>query len=271
LVSVGSRWCCSYRYHHGPCQGQAASHAVFFKVALPLLLSAVLFLALSLPYLIVGIQPNLTFYETSHLLLFGLPGALLVLGFKGLVQSAIGDRAALVGVFGLAAIVSISALWNSYMFMQARALREEALSSHLGAIPMPAATVFDLADGFENYSPRFTPFGIAEVTGMLLLAWGAHPFFGFSLQGERPTILQEMESAWNVEGSAFSNMDPSGPQATIMLEPGPAAAPNGRLVRHYYACRLLRRCDVAEFLAQLANVKIDVGPIAGVLPAGGSK
>jgi hypothetical protein len=177
LVSVGSRWCCSYRYHHGPCQGQAASHAVFFKVALPLLLSAVLFLALSLPYLIVGIQPNLTFYETSHLLLFGLPGALLVLGFKGLVQSAIGDRAALVGVFGLAAIVSISALWNSYMFMQARALREEALSSHLGAIPMPAATVFDLADGFENYSPRFTPFGIAEVTGMLLLAWGAHPFF----------------------------------------------------------------------------------------------
>jgi hypothetical protein len=66
-------------------------------------------------------------------------------------------------------------------------------------------------------------------------------------------------------------MDPSGPQATILFEPGPAAAPDSRLVRHYYACRLLGQCDVAEFLAQLANVKIDVGPIAGVLPVAGSK
>jgi hypothetical protein len=102
---------------------------------------------------------------------------------------------------------------------------------------------------------------------MLWLAWGDHPFFGYSQQAERPTVLQEMEAARNSEGSAFHHMDPSGPQATIMFEPGPAAAPNGKLVRHYYACRLFRLCDVAEFISQLANVKIDVGPIAGVLPA----
>jgi hypothetical protein len=75
-----------------------------------------------------------------------------------------------------------------------------------------------------------------------------------------------MESAWTTEGSAFRNMDPFGPQATISLEPGPAAAPDAVLVRHYYACRLLTRCDVAALLAQLAVVKVEVGPIAGVLP-----
>jgi hypothetical protein len=131
---------------------------------------------------------------------------------------------------------------------------------------MPAATLFDLVDGFEKVSPRFAPFGVAEVSGMLRLAWGDHPFFGFSLPGERPTILREMESAWTTEGSAFRNMDPFGPQATILLEPGPAAAPDAVLVRHYYACRLLARCEVAALLAQLAVVKVEVGPIAGVLP-----
>jgi hypothetical protein len=245
---------------------EAPARTPIFEIALPFLLSVLLFFALSMPYLIAGIQPTLSFYETRHLVLFGLPGALLVLAVKRLVQGAIGDRAALVGVFGLASILSIAALWNSYVYLQARTLKQEALSRDLAHIPMPAATVFDLVDGFERISPRFAPFSIPEVSGMLRLAWGDHPFFGFSFPGERPTILREMKSAWNVEGSPFRSMDPSGPQATISLDPGPAAAPDAVLVQHYYACRLLARCDVASLLKQLAVVKVSVGPIAGVLP-----
>jgi hypothetical protein len=237
------------------------------RIAAPLLLSVLLFLALSLPYLIAAIRPSLHFYETRHLLLFGLPGALFTLAAKRAGESIIGRKAAYVGVFGLATIVSVAALWNSYFFLQARALKQEALFSHLAAMPMPPAVVFDVDDGFADHTSQPVPFGIPEVTGMLWLAWGDHPFFGYSQQAERPTVLQEMEAARNSEGSAFHHMDPSGPQATIMFEPGPAAAPNGKLVRHYYACRLFRLCDVAEFISQLANVKIDVGPIAGVLPA----
>ena len=155
--------------------------------------------------------------------------------------------------------------------MQARALKQEALFSQLAAMPMPAATVFDLNDGFYDHSSQHIPFGIAEVSGMLRLAWGDHPFFGFSQQGERPTVLQEMDSARNVEGSAFRNMDPSGPQATILLEPGPAAASNAVMMRRYYVCRLLPRCEIAAFLRQLADVTVDVGPIAGVTPLISSK
>jgi hypothetical protein len=245
---------------------EAPANTPVFEITLPFLLSVLLFFALSMPYLIAGIQPTLSFYETRHLVLFGLPGALLVLAVKRLVQGAIGDRAALVGVFGLASIVSIAALWNSYVYLQARTLKQEALSSHLADMPMPAATVFDLVDGFESHSQRFAPFGIAEVSGMLRLAWGDHPFFGFSLPGERPTILREMQSAWTIEGSPFRSMDPSGLQATISLEPGPSAAPDAVLARHYYACRLLARCDVAALLTQLVIVKVEIGPIAGVLP-----
>jgi len=240
-------------------------------IALPLLLSVLLFFALALPYLISGIRPSEHFYETRHLLLFGLPGALFVLSVKRLLEALIGDRAAVALTFGPALIVSVAALWSSYVFVQARVLKQEALSSHLAAIPMPDAIVFNLDDGFYDHSPQHVPFGIAEVTGMLRLAWGDHPFFGFSLQGERPTILQEMEASRTAEGSAFHNIDPSGPQATISLRPGPAAAPNAVMVRHYYACRLLRQCDVAEFLRQLALVKIDLGPIAGVIPLPRSK
>lgn len=105
---------------------------------------------------------------------------------------------------------------------------------------------------------------------MLRLAWGNQPFFGFSLIAERPSILQEMEEARTATGSAFHHFDPSGSQATISLQPGPGAAPNQTLVWKYYACRFLARCDVAEFLAQLAHVTIKVGPIAGVTPLDGA-
>jgi hypothetical protein len=236
------------------------------RIALPLLLSVLLFAALALPYLISGIRPTQHFYETRHLLLFGLPGALVVLSAKRLLETIIGDRAAVALAFGLALIVSVAALWSSYIFVQARVLKQQALSSHLAGMPMPAALVFDLDDGFYDHSRRQVPFGIAEITGMLRLAWGERPFFGFSQQAERPTILQEMELSRVAEGSAFRYIDLSGPQATISLRPGPAAAPNAVLVRHYYACRLLARCNVAAFLTQLAVVKVDVGPIAGVLP-----
>ena len=236
------------------------------RIGLPLCLGLLLFAALALPYLIAGIRPTEHFYETRHLLLFGLPAAFLVVAGKRLLESIVGERAAVAVAFGLALIVSVAALWSSYFFLQARVLKQEALSSHLAAMPMPAAIVFNLKDGFYDGSPRYAPFGIAEVTGMLRLAWGDHPFLGFSLQGERPTVLQEVELIRISEGSAYHHVDPSGWQATISLEPGPAAMPDAALVRRYYACRLLARCDVGELLTQLAAVRVDVGPIAGVLP-----
>jgi hypothetical protein len=241
------------------------------KIAPPLCLGLLLFVALALPYLISGIRPTEHFYETRHLLLFGLPWAFFFLAAKRVAESIVGRRAAFAAVFGLASVVSVAALWNNYFFMQARTLKQEALFNHLAAMPMPAALVFDVNDAFLDRSPRQTPFGIAEVTGMLWLAWGDHPFLGYSQQAERPTVLQEMEDARKAEGSPFYRMNPAGPQATILLEPGPAAASDGTLVGHYYACRLLMRCDIASFLSQLVDVRIDVGPIAGVAPVTASK
>ncbi len=241
------------------------------RIGAPLLLSVLLFFALTLPYLIADIRPNLHFYETRHLLLFGLPGAFFVLAVKRFADSVVGRRAALVGVFGVASIVSVAALWNSYFFLQARALKQEAVLRHLAAMPMPAAIVYDLNDGFDDTLMQHAPFGIAEVTGMLRLAWGDHPFLGFSQQAERPTILEEMQAVRNLEGSAFHAMDPTGPQATIVLGPGPAATANRWLVPHYFGCRLFLLCDAGSFVSQLAKVKVDVGPIAFVAGAVGPK
>ena len=235
--------------------------------ALPLILAAALFLALSSPYVIAGLRPYSThFYESRHLLMFGVPSALALLALKRYAQRWAGSGAAFAVVFGLGMIVSIGLLWTDYIFLQARMLKQEALTRDLAGRVQPPATVYAVDDGFQNYPARFVPFGLAEVTGMLRLAWGNQPFFGFTLVAERPTILQEMEESRTALGSAFHHFDPSGPQATILLQPGPGAAPNEILVRRYYACRFLARCDVGEFLAQLAKVTIKVGPIAGVRP-----
>ncbi|UPJ61796.1 hypothetical protein IVB24_26265 [Bradyrhizobium sp. 192] len=236
-------------------------------IVLPLVFAVVLFLALSSPYLIAGLRPSSThFYESRHLLMFGVPSALAFLAFKRLAERWITPSVAFAIMFGSGLILSIGMLWSDYVFMQARTLKQEALTRDLAGRPQPAATVYALDDGFVDYPSRHVPFGLAEVTGMLRLAWGNQPFFGFALRAERPDILRGMDEARTAPGSAFHHFDPTGAQATISFQPGPGAAPNQTLVRKYYACRLLARCDVAEFLAQLAQVTIKLGPIAGILP-----
>ncbi len=238
-------------------------------IALPLVLAVILFVALSSPYLIAGLRPSSThFYESRHLLMFGVPAALALLAFKRQAERWTGAGAAFAVMFGLSMIVSLGTLWNDYVFMQARTLKQEALTRALADRVQPAATVYALDDRIVGSSSRHVPFGLAEVTGMLRLAWGNQPFFGFSLDAERPDILQEMEEKRVAPGTAFRHFDPSGPQATILLQPGPGAVSNQTLVRKYYACRLLARCDPVEFLAQIAQVTIEVGPIAGILPLG---
>lgn len=241
-------------------------------IALPLALAVALFLALSLPYLISGLRPSTShFYETRHILMFGLPSALTLLALKRAAERWVRPSLAFAVVFGLGTILSIGMLWNVYAFMQARTLKQEALAHDLAGRSQPAATVYALDDGFVDYPSRHVPFGMTEVTGMLWLAWGNQPFYGFALRAERPTILREVEGARTAPGSAFHHFDPRGAQATISMQPGPAAAPNLALALRYYACRLLARCDVSQFLDQLAQVTIKVGPIAGILPIEGAK
>ena len=240
--------------------------------AIPIVLAVVLFLALSLPYLVAGLRPSSShFYESRHLLMFGLPAALALLALKRQVERAVGPGTAFAVMFGAASILWIGMLWNDYAFMQARTLKQEALARYLASRAQPAATVYALDDGFLDYPSRHVPFGFAEVTGMLRLAWGNQPFFGFTLHAERPSVLQEMEVARTAPGSAFHHFDPSGLQATLSFQPGPAAAPNLGLVKTYYVCQLLARCDVPEFLARLAQVTIKLGPIAGITPLDGAK
>lgn len=236
-------------------------------IALPLALAVVLFLALSSPYLIAGLRPSSAhFYESRHLLLFGVPAALTLLALKRLADHRIGSGVAFAFLFGSGAMLWIGMLWNDYAFMQARTLKQEALTSSLANRVQPAATVYALDDHFFGHPSRDVPFGLAEVTGMLRLAWGNQPFFGFALRAERPDILYEMAEKRVAPGTAFRHFDPSGPQATILLLAASGTASDRTLVRKYYTCRLLARCDVAELLAQIARVTIEVGPIAGIIP-----
>jgi len=241
------------------------------SIVLPLVLCPALFLALSLPYLIAGLRPGQNLYETRHLLLFGVPLALGLLAVKRSVQAAVGAREACALILGPASIASVVMLWNGYILLQARTLKQSALLSHLATISKPDALVFAIDDRLIGYPCCYEPIGIPEATGMLRLAWGNWPFLGFSLRTERPTVLQEMEILRTGEGSAYSHIDPSGPQATISLQPGSEAASDASLVRHYFACRLLLRCDISTLLMRLARVTINIGPIAGVIPVQHSK
>ena len=93
---------------------------------------------------------------------------------------------------------------------------------------------------------------------MLRLAWGDHPFFGFSFPGERPTFCGKWSRPERRRQSAatYRSLRSAGDDFARARS---CAAPDAVLARHYYACRLLARCDVAALLKELAVVKVILG------------
>jgi hypothetical protein len=223
------------------------------------------FVVCASPYLASGIQPAQHFFETRHLILFGIPLGLLLIFAVRVVGLVVSNRVVACGILGIALSINICALWNGYFFQQARWLRQEAMIDDLRrAYPEPPASVFNLTDGFAD-RPGHTYFGIIELTGALHLIWGPRPVFGFSGRSERPTILQEMDHALHMQGSAFRNIDIWGPQATIELVPKTPVLTNYALSRNYYLC-LLRSCDARSLIQNLATTDVRVGPIPNLAP-----
>jgi hypothetical protein len=233
-------------------------------LTLPLVAGLVVFVLCALPYLSAGLGPNGHFYESRHLILFGVPLGLALVSVLRLLHTAVGRRAAL-AVAALALSINLCALWDAYFLQEARWLRQSAMIDGLrrGYAEPPAAT-FDLADGFLNH-PGQVYYGITEITGGLHAAWDDRPLFGFTGRNERPTVLQEIDKSMRMDGTAFRNMDLWGPQATIELIPKQPVLSNYRLSVRYYWC-LLGLGDARSLIDDIATTTIRVGPIPNLEP-----
>jgi hypothetical protein len=251
----------AYRRDKGPAIAASSVSAAVW----PALAASVTFVICASPYLASGIQPTKHFFESRHLVLFGIPlGLMLICAFRvaGLIVT---NRIVAYSIIAITLSVNLCALWSGYFLQQARWLRQEAMIDDLRrAYPEPPAAVFNLADGFADY-PWHTYFGMTEMTGALHLAWDQRPLFGFSGRSERPTILQDTDAAMHMEGSAFRNMDLRGPQATIELVPTTPVLSNYELSRSYYLC-LIHSCDTLSLIDNLATTIVRVGPIPNLAP-----
>lgn len=226
----------------------------------PFLAATLAFVGFASPYLVSGISPTEHFYEGRHLILFGIPFGLGAIGIYRLARATF--RNARAGHLATLLIITLNlcALWSGYFLQQARWLRQEAMIDELqAAYREPPAAVFDLADGFFGATDH-TYYGMTELTGGLHAAWDARPLFGFTGQREGPTILQEIDAALKTEGSAFRNMDPRGPQATIALIPKPPVLSSTRLAMSYYRC-LVSSCDRQAMLRASTDTTVQLGPI----------
>jgi hypothetical protein len=239
----------------------SAATAIYLAIA-----AVAVFFVCAMPYLVAGLSPDAHFYESRHLILFGLPlGLMLICAYRIVCQisNEIAGRVLVVILLS----VNLCALCSGYFLQQARWLRQESLIDGLRrSYREPPAAVFDLVDGFLDH-PGQIYFGVTEVTGSLHAAWDSRPLFGFTGRNERPTVLQEIDAFLEMDGSAFRNMDLWGPQATIDLVPKAPVLTNYRLSRSYYQC-LVRLCDTQSFIDALADTSIRVGPIANLAPHG---
>jgi hypothetical protein len=231
-----------------------------------LLIGAIaVFLACAIPYIVSGVGPDGHFFESRHLILFGIPLALALLACSRLIRRGTGSDTFAGLAAGAALSLNLCALWDSYFLQEARWLRMEALIDGLQSkYPKPPATVFDLADGFLDHGGH-TYFGTTEISGALHLAWHDGRFFGFTGRNERSTILQETAVMLDKEGSPLRNIDLWGPQATINFVPKPPILAYYDLSISYYRCAI-RLCDTKAFLEALADTSIQTGRIHELAP-----
>jgi hypothetical protein len=186
-----------------------SARSVFWLVAAAM----IVFVACASPYIISGISPSGHFYESRHLILFGLPFGLILVGAYRALSLISRSRTAGWILVAISLSMNLSALWSGYFFQQARWLRQEALIEGLQrSYPEPPAAVFNLSDGFLD-TPGNTYLGTTEITGALHTAWDGRPLFGFTGRNERPTILEETDKSLHMEGTALGNSDLWGPQA----------------------------------------------------------
>lgn len=243
----------------------AASGGTVVAMIWPVLAAPIVFVLFAMPYLMSGIRPDGHFYESRHLILFGIPNALLLVSFFRCLALLPIPRSIGYGLIAIVLSVSISALWSGYINQQARWLRLEALMQNLRKADREApATVFDLSDGFLE-KDWHTYYGFPELTGALHLIWGARPQLAFTGSRERSSILQDIVDASRTDGSTFRGIDPSGPQATIIFEPIPPLLDNYQLARSYYLC-LVMFCDATALIGSIAAVGVRIGPIANIAP-----
>ncbi|MET4318816.1 hypothetical protein [Bradyrhizobium sp. RT5a] len=234
------------------------------SLAWPMVAGLATFAVLMLPYVSIAAAPTGHFYESRHLLLFGIPLGLLTISALRILRSS--PRAAplalMAAVFALT--VNLSSLWGSYFHQQARSLRQNALIYGLQrADHEPPAAVFALTDHFLERSAQ-TGFGVSEVTGILHAAWDDRPLLGFVRRNESPTILRDMDKLSRTPGSAFSNVAAWGPQANIEFVAKEPILTNYQLSMQYYRCVVLF-CDAEKLTDTLAETRLEVGPIPGVL------
>jgi hypothetical protein len=233
----------------------------------PAIAAVVTFVVCAAPYLAGGVRPNAHFFSGRHLLLFGIPLGLLLIGASRMVDLFGRSKIAVCAVIALGLSINLCALWNGYFFQQAHWLRLEAVIYDLRrTYAEPPAAVFNLVDGFLDY-PGHSYFGPSDVTGALHLAWDRRPLFGFSGRNERPTVLQEFNILMHTDGTPYRNMDLAGPQATIELVPKSPVLTNYQLSRSYYLC-LIQPCDKRSLLGSLASITVRTGPIPKLLPPG---
>ena len=229
-----------------------------------LLAAPLVFVASALPYIIAGQLPNAHFYNTRHLLLFGLPLALASIAVGRLCRRY--SRHLQFAFLGVAVAVSVALLVRHYADLETRAMRQASIAEHLKRDwPEPPARVFNLHDGFLNSPAPHAFFGISEVTGMLRTAWGFRQLAGFTLQAERPTVLDEIKGQLDREYPAHHTMDLHGPQATIIVEPT-SSRTNMVTVFGFFGCQLLPGCDPRRYVHDLLTVRVELGPISGLAP-----
>ncbi|MGV8834208.1 MAG: hypothetical protein ACOH2N_19760 [Devosia sp.] len=223
------------------------------------------FVALAVPYLLVETLPSAHFYESRHLLLYGVPAALAYVAIQRLADRFAGRWVAL-AFATVTMAVTVASTWQAHVFLQARWLQQLAMIHDLQRDwPVPPAMVYSLENGFADTGERNVYYGFFEVTGALHLVWQDQPFVGFTQRNERSSILQEIKGALGVTGSAVRNMQPDGPQATIILSPGEDNGSNRAMVLGYYQCLLAPGCSMDEIIDGFAITHLVTGKIKGVL------
>lgn len=219
------------------------------------------------PYILIGITPNLHFYESRHLMLLGLPlGLCVVVAARFLSRTGITAIGLDVGL-AIAVAAAIFVLVQNYTYLEARWARARAAQTHFADLrELREAALILVDDAFfkpdgHQIIDRHDYLGIFEWSGIVDSLWGGQRRVALD-RAREPTLVDRLTTD---RLAAFSelgyywimrNADPAGASCVVSIEPAEPQSTNVEIaVRHIYK-RIFARDSVEEFLRGLITVDL---------------
>jgi hypothetical protein len=207
------------------------------------------------PYVVVGKAASIEGWTSRFALLVALPIGVIIVSLVGWLCAGRSRNVQGAGYAVLAALVWLFTVstWNYYARWQARWVKDNAVITKLRTLSDERRYSVFWIDDRMPLSPEIY-YRDYEWAGLFKSAWGDESHIGLHMK-VNPSYLRD-GAVYFTERYLLADFDPTGRQAQLIIQPGPAAGSEWKLVLQYWRYRFLETDRLGDFLSDVVSITV---------------